>query len=218
MSASDAPGVRELEDHITRRAAVAGVDVAGPLASRLADYIALLAKWNRKINLTALPLEPPTDAAIDRLIVEALVAARHVRSTDRRAIDIGSGGGSPAIPLNLARPELRFTLVEIKSRKSAFLREAGRELGLESLGVETARVEDVSSQGHLAGAFDLVTVRAVRVDEALLRSVGLLLRPSGQLFWFGGAKIFEGLPGSDRTGWTVTGTEAIGELLIVAIN
>src|ERR1044071_5772106 len=100
--------------HIAARAAHAGVPVSPELAGSLAAYVEQLARWNRKINLTALALEPATDEAIDRLIVEPLIAARRVRTHDRLAIDIGSGGGSPGIPMQLAVPALRVVLVEVK--------------------------------------------------------------------------------------------------------
>ncbi len=64
-------------------------------------------------------------------------------------MDVGSGGGSPAIPLKLAVPRLRLTMVEAKARKSAFLREAVRHLGLEQRSVETARYEELLARPDL---------------------------------------------------------------------
>ena len=119
------------------------------LADALLAYLELLALWNSKINLTA--LDDP-DAAIDRLILEPLLAARHVPE-GASVIDIGSGGGSPAIPLKLAAPRIKLWMVESKTRKSAFLREAIRQLDLRECFVETRRYEEL-----------LVAADAPRVD------------------------------------------------------
>lgn len=183
--------------HIAARAAEAGVPVSQELAAALAAYVDLLAFWNRTINLTALALEPPTDEAIDRLIVEPLLAARHVRPEDRLAIDIGSGGGSPAIPMRLAAPGLRVVLVEVKSRKAAFLRAVARELGLSNVEVENRSFNELLSRRDLQGAADLITVRAVRVDAGVMKTVQALLRPAGRLFWFGAVGGIDALAEAD---------------------
>jgi 16S rRNA (guanine527-N7)-methyltransferase len=178
---------RQVAGQISRRAEKAGVAVPAALAQSLEAYVSLLAKWNRKINLTSLPLDPPTDQAIDRLIVEPLAAARHVRASDRLMIDVGSGGGSPAIPFVLAAPQLRAVLVEVKTRKSAFLREVVRQLDLRGVSVETHLLEELLSRSELHEAADLVTVRAVRMGPALLSQIRSLIRPHGRVFWFGGS-------------------------------
>jgi 16S rRNA (guanine527-N7)-methyltransferase len=182
---------REHAQHVAARAAVAGVPVPAELAVALAAYLDFLATWNRKINLTALPLEPATDEAIDRLIVEPLVAVRHVRPEDRLAIDIGSGGGSPAIPMRLAAPALRFVLVEVKSKKAAFLRAVVRELSLSNVEIENRAAGELPSRSDLLGAADIVTMRAVRADANIMKIVQAVLRDGGRLFWFGA-------PGSGR--------------------
>jgi 16S rRNA (guanine527-N7)-methyltransferase len=172
-------------DVVRRRCEAAGIGVSDELADGLAGYLTLLARWNRRINLTAFNLDVPTDAAIDRLIVEAIAAARWVPAGPLRAVDIGSGGGSPAIPLKLARPALRLVLVEARTRKAAFLREAVRSLGLVDVRVEASRFEALcAADVELCGAVDLVTVRAVRADPVLWAAVVRVLKPSGLILWF----------------------------------
>jgi 16S rRNA (guanine527-N7)-methyltransferase len=179
--------VRELRDRIRRRARKAGVGLSPELAETLERYYTLLAKWNEKINLTSFRLPPGgEDEGVDRLLVEPVVAARHVAAGARSAMDVGSGGGSPAIPLKLASPQLHLRMVESKTRKAVFLREAVRELNLSSVEVETSRFEELLARPELHEGFDLVTVRAVRVEPRTLVTLQAFLRPGGQLFLFRG--------------------------------
>ena len=89
----------ELAERLRLRAARARLDVSGRLLDDLVSYVELLHRWNARMNLTGLGAG---DEGLDRLIVEPLAAARHVANPAPRIIDIGSGGGSPAIPLRLA--------------------------------------------------------------------------------------------------------------------
>jgi 16S rRNA (guanine527-N7)-methyltransferase len=178
---------REFKDRLVRRARRADVHVPPPLTAALEQYYRLLALWNQKINLTALPLSQPEDNTFDRLLIEPLVASRYLPASPLTAMDIGSGSGSPAIPLTLASPDLTMRMVESKTRKSVFLTEAIRQLHLERASVETARFEQLLSRPDLHEAVDVVTVRAVRVEARTMMSLQAFLKPTGQLFWFRGA-------------------------------
>lgn len=154
------------------------------LGEQLAIYYELLERWNRKINLTA--LDDP-DAAIDRLLLEPVVAARHLPHGPIALIDVGSGGGSPALPLALAGgPRVALTMVEAKARKSAFLREAVRQLELSTATVENHRYEDLLARPELHEQFDVMSVRAVRVESKLLMSLQAFIKPRGSLMLFRG--------------------------------
>jgi 16S rRNA (guanine527-N7)-methyltransferase len=150
---------RDFKTRLTRRAAKAGVFLDEELAAALASYYDLLSRWNRKINLTA--LDNP-DEAIDRLLLEPVIAAKAIAGPgSRELMDVGSGGGSPAIPLALALgADVRLTMVEVKARKSAFLREAVRQLGLRGAFVETSRHEELLARPELLEKFDLLSLRA----------------------------------------------------------
>lgn len=184
---------RGLRDRLRRRARRAGVELPDDLSAALESYFELLAKWNAKINLTAFRLDAgDQDEAIDRLLIEPLVAARHVPASAVQAIDIGSGGGSPAIPLALAVPRLQLRLVESKTRKAVFLREVLRHLDLGQAEVETSRYEELLARPALHEGHDLATIRAVRVEPRTLVTLQAFLRPGGQLFLFrgpGGAEV-----------------------------
>jgi 16S rRNA (guanine527-N7)-methyltransferase len=170
---------------LTRRASAAGIDLPTTLCEQLEAYYRLLAHWNETINLTALPLDPLTDEALDRLLIEPLAGARYVSGDAPSWFDLGTGGGSPAIPLKLAKPQAVLTMVESRYRKAAFLREASRSLSLSSTNVETERIENVAANSANAATADLVTVRAVRADEILFSAMRTLLKPGGRALLFG---------------------------------
>ena len=174
--------IRDFQRTLKRRAQRAGVTLTAPVAERLEVYYALLARWNARINLTALNLTSG-DEAIDRLLVEPLIAARSVKATDVRLIDIGSGGGSPAIPLAIAAPNLVLTMVESKVRKSAFLREAIRTLELNA-DVQTHRYESLLAEPGMHEFADILSLRAVRVDLRTLVGLQAFLKPGGRMFLF----------------------------------
>jgi 16S rRNA (guanine527-N7)-methyltransferase len=184
---------REFSERLAKRARKANISLDPQCSESLAAYYRLLEFWNEKVNLTAFPLKDAPDEAIDRLLVEPLVAARHLSSTHGhsphlgphpRLLDIGSGGGSPAIPLKIAIPSLHLVMVESKTRKSAFLREAARQLNLTDTSVETVRAEDLLTRPELHESQDLVSVRAVRVEQKLLTSLQAFLRLRGRILLF----------------------------------
>jgi len=177
---------RPLRDRLMRRARRAGASLDVALASSFEDYFALLARWNAKINLTAFNLADPNDEAIDRLFIEPLVAAKHLPARAGTLIDIGSGNGSPAIPLRLAAQGMALTMVEVKTRKAVFLSEALRHLNLPDGKVETARFEELLTRPELHEGFDLLSIRAVRAEARTLLTLQAFLRPGGHVFWFRG--------------------------------
>ena len=207
---------REFKDRLSRRAKKAGIAVPSGLSDQLWIYFQLLAKWNAKINLTALDLEDPTPEGIDRLLIEPLVAAPHAQGT-RTLIDIGTGGGSPALPLALALPGARLVMIEVKTRKSVFLREVARELGLADAWVVTARHESLLSDPSFHDAFDLLSVRAVRVEARVFAAFQTFVRPGGKLFHFRSAAETAPLlpPPLQLAGVHALGEASKGQLLVI---
>jgi 16S rRNA (guanine527-N7)-methyltransferase len=185
MSTHEHMTSREFRDRLIRRARRAEVTIAPPVVSAFEAYFRLLAQWNAKINLTALPLREPTDETFDRLLVEPLAAARLLKEPAASWFDLGSGGGSPAIPLKIVLPASSLTMVESKVRKAAFLREAIRALHLKDSFVENVRFEDLAENESVAASADLVTVRAVKMDKPLFKTASRLLRANGRLLLFG---------------------------------
>jgi 16S rRNA (guanine527-N7)-methyltransferase len=168
-------------ERLVRRSSNIGVDVPVDLLPQLSSYYELLRSWNRRINLTGFSLDSPTDPALDRLILEPLAASRLIRDSVASWFDLGSGGGSPAIPLRLAKPALHLTMVESRGRKASFLREVIRELRLADVSVVQSRFEQLDIQPKA----DLVSIRAVKCTPELLAVLSRMLTPGGQAFLFG---------------------------------
>ena len=199
----------EFQRKLAARARDVGVAIdAGELALFEA-YFALLARWNERINLTALTLEDVPNATIDRLFLEPILAARYVPQSPITWFDVGSGGGSPAIPIKIMRPRAALTMVESKERKATFLREVIRALTLSDAQVQNARFERLLEQ--TLPVADLVTVRAVKADLPLLKLCRRALIVGGKLLLFqstpeGSVQHAPGLRGSETVGLGNTGT------------
>lgn len=174
---------RDFRTRLARRASKAGLFLGDDLTGALASYYDLLSRWNRKINLTA--LDNP-DEAIDRLLLEPVIATRHFPDPATNIMDVGSGGGSPAIPMKLTLPLSKLTMVEVKARKSAFLREAVRTLRLENTSVETSRYEELLARPELHEAFGVLSLRALRVEVRTLLTLQAFVNPGGLVFLFRG--------------------------------
>lgn len=175
----------EFKGAVARQLQAAHVEASELQLNQLERYYSLLKRWNERINLTALPLDDYPEATVDRLIVEPAVASSLLDDRPVDLVDFGSGGGSPAIPLNIFRPSFRLTMVESKERKGAFLREAARESGLPNANVLTMRFEDL----FLPRPADLISVRAVRLDGGLVSLIHRLLSADGRLLVFGAQDI-----------------------------
>jgi 16S rRNA (guanine527-N7)-methyltransferase len=177
--------VTQARERLLDRAAVVGLDLDAWSVERLLAYFELLKRWNRHLNLTGLPVEEGTDEAIDRLLIEP-VLARRLAGTLEDVIDVGSGGGSPIIPFALGLlPNPTLTLVESRSKKSTFLREALREAGLNGR-VVTARFEELAERHDEAGAHSSLTIRAVRTNQAVWLAARTVLAAGGRAYWFHG--------------------------------
>ena len=191
MSVADASVAERIESHFR----AVGVAAAPRQIAQLASYFGLLTKWNKTVNLTALDLDLPNPGTLDRLFVEPFLAAAAIRKVHEagagasgpstRLLDVGSGGGSPAIPLAIALEQTSgLRMVESRGRKAAFLREVIRQLPLDGAEVFAERLEALVDRPGLSESVDLVSIRAVRADRDLWKSLAYLVRPGGFVLWF----------------------------------
>jgi 16S rRNA (guanine527-N7)-methyltransferase len=154
------------------------------LAPALLDYLALLVRWNRTYNLTAIrdPHEMLVKHLLDSLAMHPHVDA--IAAAGGALADLGTGPGLPGIPLAIARPGLRVALVESNGKKARFLREAVRKLGLApQVRVLESRIEAVDEPG----AFDAITARALATLPLIIELGGHLLAADGRLLAMKGA-------------------------------
>src|SRR6185437_14010960 len=135
-----------------------GIDLTDEQFGRLADYVALLAKWNAVYNLTAIrdPRQMLIQHILDSLSIVPHLAGRGPSSV----LDVGSGGGLPGIVLAIVLPEWVVTVNDIVHKKTAFQAQAKAELGLGNLSVVTGRVETLQPGAEVPAKFDVIVSRA----------------------------------------------------------
>lgn len=160
-----------------------GLKLSPETLVRLECYLDLLEKWNAVINLTAVRERERmvTLHLLDSLTLVPYVAGRS------RLLDVGSGGGMPGIPLSIACPHLKVTLLEPNQKKAAFLRQAKLELGLEQVSVVAERVERWLSPEP----FDAIVSRAFSDLPDFVAGAAHLLAPGGALVAMKGGVPFE---------------------------
>ena len=146
------------------------LDPAEAVRERLLAYVALLVKWNRAYNLTA--VREPREM-ITRHLLDSLAVVPHL--TGEFIADVGSGAGLPGIPLALMFPELDFTLLDSNGKKTRFITQAAAELGLGNVTVVHSRVE----RFHPEPLFDTVITRAFSALANMLDGAGALIAPGG---------------------------------------
>lgn len=185
----------ETAARVEARLLALGVAAPEGFIAQASAYYDLLFRWNRTVNLTALR---DGVEAIDRLIVEPLTAAPGL-AADAVLVDVGSGGGSPAVPLKLAMPGIDLTMIEARGRKGAFLREVLRALQVGGARVEVSRVEDWATSGRIKGPA-VVSMRAVRLDPPLASALWWATAPGTQLWYFGTEEGAGAVPGWSRLG------------------
>ena len=147
-----------------------GATLTDAQIERLERYLALLEKWNRVYNLTAIR-EP--ERMVTHHVLDSLAILPHVRGT--RALDVGSGAGLPGIPLAIARPELAVTLLDANHKKAAFLQQVVAELALANAAVASARVESCPTDAR----FDTIVSRAFADLGEFVAASARLLAPGG---------------------------------------
>ena len=118
-------------------AAQLGLELAPESVDALVAFLALLGKWNRVYNLTAIR-EP--EKWITHHVLDSLAIVPHLPSGP--LLDVGSGGGFPGVPVAIAQPQRKVTLLDSNQKKGAFLRQAVAELALANVQVATERAED----------------------------------------------------------------------------
>ncbi|MBI5919823.1 MAG: 16S rRNA (guanine(527)-N(7))-methyltransferase RsmG [Nitrosomonadales bacterium] len=128
-----------------------GLDIAPEAQQKLLAYLALLHKWNKVYNLTA--IRDPQQMVSHHLL-DSLAVLPHL--WPGRWLDVGCGAGLPGLVLAVVRPDWTFAMLDSNSKKTSFVQQAAIEMGLKNVSVHCARVEDFSP----AQPFDGIISRA----------------------------------------------------------
>lgn len=151
------------------------VQLSDVQAGKLTDFAGLLTKWNRVHNLTARhsPAKILSHHLLDSLSIvpelRRIAAGRPVR-----ILDVGAGGGLPGVPIAIAMPEVQVTAIDRVQKKTAFIQQAGVELGLRNIEAVHGRVEDYG-----AAQFDVIVSRAFAALAEMVRLTGHLVARGG---------------------------------------
>ena len=159
-------------ERIISDARTMGLTLTEQQGERLAEFGRLLLKWNRVYNLTSITSEEDvlTKHILDALSFVAAIQDRKLTSI----LDVGSGGGLPAIPLAIVREEVEVTMIDSVQKKTSFLQQVIVQLGLKNAKVVLSRIEDYP--GSLC---DAVTARAFATLEKTVSLTKRFLEPSG---------------------------------------
>lgn len=150
--------------------AALGLEVSAQQQQQLLDYVALLVKWNRAYNLTA--VRAPEEM-VTRHLLDSLAILPHVQTG--ALLDVGTGAGIPGLILAICRPDQAFTLLDGNGKKTRFVTQAALELKLPNVTVVQQRVE------QYLGSFPQVTCRAFAALPEVIALCQHLLAPGGRL-------------------------------------
>jgi 16S rRNA (guanine527-N7)-methyltransferase len=149
-------------------------------------YLSELKKWNRVYNLTGIKRD---EDIVIKHFLDSLLYREVMPAGEIDVADVGSGAGFPGIPIKIIRPEIRMYLIEPSEKKSEFLRNIIRQLGLEGIVVIEKRVED--TKGLIA--VDVALTRALFDVKDFVRKASPILKKGGILILSKGPKVREEL-------------------------
>lgn len=168
----------------------AGLAASEETEEKLSRYHALLMEWNQKMDLTSVSEQ---DMAV-RHFLDSLLPLREKGLFPENAalIDVGTGAGFPGLPLAIARPDLKVTLLEAQGKRCTFLQAVVDELGLQNVTILNDRAENAGRDAKLREAFDLAAARAVAPLPVLCEYLLPFVKKGGRMLcWKGPAVLRE---------------------------
>lgn len=169
-----------LLDELNQGLQQANISLKQQQCEQLIEYLALISKWNKVHNLTAIRDQQDmlTLHILDSVVVLPFVAQA------KNLLDVGSGAGLPGIVLAICQPDLQVSVIDANQKKVSFMRQVKAELNLANLTVLSGRVEAV----HTAGPFEIIISRAfsdlntfVSLTQSLIAKHGKWLAMKGQI-------------------------------------
>lgn len=156
-------------------AATAGLPLDAGQLAQLDAYVETLLTWNRKLALVS---QNDRRVIADKHVADSLVAAAHCAGA-ASIVDLGSGGGFPALPIAIALRQTRVTLIESRGAKASFLEEACRSASIRNATVRHARIAEVARVE--AAAYEIATARALATTAEVVAAATPLVRPDGRI-------------------------------------
>lgn len=135
-----------LAQELARGVSELGLELSPETQQKLMDYLALLQKWNKVYNLTAIRT---AEQMISHHLLDSLAVLPHL--WPGKWLDVGCGAGLPGLVLAIVRPDWKFTLIDSNSKKTSFVQQATIELGLLNVTVRCARVEELQADEKFDG-------------------------------------------------------------------
>lgn len=181
-----------IPEFVTTDLASLDLTIDEPTLARLATYLDLLLEANTRINLTAIRQR---DDAWRKLIIDSLTALPGLAPLERGAliIDVGTGGGLPGMPLAIARPDLRFTLLDSTGKKVKQVQEMIDAIGLDNVIAIQDRAESLGQHHDHRQRYDVAICRAVGPMVELLEYTMPLVKIGGCVLAMKGPKAVQEL-------------------------
>lgn len=150
--------MEDIKNRLSQLCEQEGISLSEKQLGQFQRYMELLVEWNRKMNLTA--ITDPEGVTVKHFYDSLLLLKAVELPEGASLIDVGTGAGFPGIPVAIARPDVKLTLLDSLNKRLVFLAEVCRELGL-SAEIRHARAEEGGRQKELREQFDFATARAV---------------------------------------------------------
>lgn len=166
-----------MQNRILESAEEMGVSLTPEQAEKMVRYHEMLVAANKQMNLTRVP-DDMSEAA-DRNYLDSLNAVKHLQGV-RNLIDVGTGAGLPGIPIAIACPHIRVTLLDALQKRVGFLQSVIDALGLNAEAVH-GRAEDAAKLPEFRDAFDAATARAVAEMNVLSEWLLPFVKPDGRM-------------------------------------
>jgi 16S rRNA (guanine527-N7)-methyltransferase len=165
-----------------------GISVSEEQAQSFGRHIELMLEWNRRLNLTRITAH---EEIIIKHLLDSILPARFLPSSGR-ALDVGTGAGFPGIPLKILNPGLGMVLLDASRKKASFLTAASAAIGLRGIRARHGRWEEFAQESENEASFQLITMRAVRLESAHLQVLARhALAPGGVFAWWAGPEADE---------------------------
>ncbi|MFZ0929976.1 MAG: 16S rRNA (guanine(527)-N(7))-methyltransferase RsmG [Syntrophobacteraceae bacterium] len=172
----------EFTDLILKFTCKAGLALTERQARLLSGHIQLMLEWNLRLNLTRIT---GREEIIVKHLLDCILPAKFLPSSGY-ALDVGTGAGFPGIPLKIVYPDLQMVLLDSSRKKVSFLSAVAAALGLKGIRVLHGRWQDLSNVEEHANKFELITMRALRLEPEHIRCLAsMVLCPGGVLAWWG---------------------------------